>query len=291
MIQTWTVHSTSMDGLHRNFLAMPNCRSTLQPTSFNCFSPSVYLPVHAGRCRADQQIWKGRDRSLSLVTPVSLADSVGALFTWSELCLVAQLCPTLCDPMDVRLLHGILQARILEWVAMPSSRDWTQVSLIASGFFTVWATKEAQLGVGWGNKKEGKSHSTLQELLSCGSNGSLILLFPCVLLIWPESRVGGFDHVKSSFVQLLVLTEGGCVCVIRVWFFATLWTVACQAPLSMGFPRQEYWVGCHFLLPGIFDTQELNPYLLRLLHCRQILYPVWATREAGLKEYLLQMFR
>ena len=38
-----------------------------------------------------------------------------------------QLCPTLCDPMDYSLpgssVHGILQTRILEWVAMPSSRD------------------------------------------------------------------------------------------------------------------------------------------------------------------------
>ena len=43
---------------------------------------------------------------------------------WSE---VAQLCPTLCDPMDCSLLrssvHGILQARILEWVAISFSRD------------------------------------------------------------------------------------------------------------------------------------------------------------------------
>ena len=45
---------------------------------------------------------------------------------------------------------GMLQARILEWVAMPSSRrssqprDRTQVSCIAGGFFTVWATREAQ---------------------------------------------------------------------------------------------------------------------------------------------------
>ena len=43
-----------------------------------------------------------------------------------SLCLVAQSCPTLCDPMDCSLpgssVHGILQARILEWVAMPSSR-------------------------------------------------------------------------------------------------------------------------------------------------------------------------
>ena len=43
-------------------------------------------------------------------------------------------------------VHGILQARILEWVASGSSqpRDQTQVSCIAGRFFTIWATKEAQ---------------------------------------------------------------------------------------------------------------------------------------------------
>ena len=44
--------------------------------------------------------------------------------------------------------------------------------------------------------------------------------------------------------------------------FATPLTVASQAPLSMGFPRQEYWVHCHFLLQGSFSTQGLNPCLL-----------------------------
>ena len=67
---------------------------------------------------------------------------------------VAQSCPTLCDPMDYTV-RGILQARILEWVAFPFSRgasqpsDWTQVSLIIGCFFTSWATREAQnTGVG-----------------------------------------------------------------------------------------------------------------------------------------------
>ena len=36
----------------------------------------------------------------------------------------------------------------------------------------------------------------------------------------------------------------------RVRLFETLWTIAHQAPLFMGFSRQEYWVGCHFLLQG-----------------------------------------
>ena len=48
----------------------------------------------------------------------------------------------------------------------------------------------------------------------------------------------------------------------------TSWTVVCQAPLSMGFSREEYSGGCHFLLQGSFQTQGLNP---SLLHCRQIL--------------------
>ena len=62
------------------------------------------------------------------------------------------LCLTLWDPIDCSLpgasVHGILQARILEWVAIPFSRgssqpkDQTQVSCIAGGFFTNWATRE-----------------------------------------------------------------------------------------------------------------------------------------------------
>ena len=53
---------------------------------------------------------------------------------------------------------------------------------------------------------------------------------------------------------------------IRVWFSVMLWTAVCQAALFMGFSRQEYWVGCHILLQGIFLTQGSNPALLHLLH-------------------------
>ena len=44
------------------------------------------------------------------------------------------------------------------------------------------------------------------------------------------------------------------------------WTVARQAPLSIGFSCQEYWSGLPFPSPGIFPTQELNPSLPHLLH-------------------------
>ena len=54
----------------------------------------------------------------------------------------------------------------------------------------------------------------------------------------------------------------------RVRPSATPWTAVFQAPLFMGFSRQEYWSGCHSLLQGIFLTRGLNS---GLLHCRQIL--------------------
>ena len=66
---------------------------------------------------------------------------------------VAQSCTTLCDPMDCSLpgssVHGIFQARILEWVAISFSRrssqprDQTQVSHIVGRRFTVWATRDS----------------------------------------------------------------------------------------------------------------------------------------------------
>ena len=67
---------------------------------------------------------------------------------------VAQSCPTLCDRMDYSLpgssLHGILQARVLEWVAISFSRgssqprDRTPVSCIPGRRFNLWATREAR---------------------------------------------------------------------------------------------------------------------------------------------------
>ena len=65
---------------------------------------------------------------------------------------VAQSCPTLCDPMDCSLqrstVHGIFQARVLEWAAISFSRgssqprDGTWVSHIVGRCFTIWTTRE-----------------------------------------------------------------------------------------------------------------------------------------------------
>ena len=88
-------------------------------------------------------------------------------YNYSYVCALFShsLCLTLCDPMDGNpqdiLSMGILQARILEWVAMSSSRgssqprNRTQVSCIAGGFFPIWETRDAlnilleTFGISW----------------------------------------------------------------------------------------------------------------------------------------------
>ena len=52
----------------------------------------------------------------------------------------------------------------------------------------------------------------------------------------------------------------------------TLWTVACQAPLSMGFPRQEYWTGQPFASPGYLPNPGIEPGSPSLQ--AEILYPL-----------------
>ena len=80
------------------------------------------------------------------------------LHLWlAVLCFVPQSCPTLCNPINCSLpgssVHGIFQAKTLEWVAIPffrgssQPRDWTQVSHIASRFFTIWITRETLTGL------------------------------------------------------------------------------------------------------------------------------------------------
>ena len=102
--------------------------------------------------------------SLSSINPVSppmfqaheITCSLTNDLLWKKVKMfITQSCPTLCDPMDCSppgsSVHGILSARILEWVAIPFSRgssqarDQTQVSCNASRFFTIWATREASM--------------------------------------------------------------------------------------------------------------------------------------------------
>ena len=55
------------------------------------------------------------------------------------------------------------------------------------------------------------------------------------------------------------MTDGLCPMLSHVWFFATLGTVAPEAPLFMGFPGQEYWSGLSFFSPGDLPDPGIKP--------------------------------
>ena len=85
--------------------------------------------------------------------PRILQDRGDWIMDTEDLSPFAQSCPTLCDPMYCSLpgssLHGILQARVLEWIAISFSkgssrpRDRTRVSRVPGRCFNLWATREA----------------------------------------------------------------------------------------------------------------------------------------------------
>ena len=84
---------------------------------------------------------------------------------------VTQSCLTVCDPMDC-IVHGILQARILEWVAFPFFRgssqptSRSQVSRIWGGFFTSWAMHEVKdLKVGERQEKHKQQKKSINKLV------------------------------------------------------------------------------------------------------------------------------
>ena len=74
-------------------------------------------------------------------------------------------------------------------------------------------------------------------------------------------------HISCFMLNLVSLPTNSCMCVpscfSHVWLFAILWTVACQAPLSTGFSRQEYWSGLPRLPPG--DLSDLWIQLTSLM--------------------------
>ena len=88
-------------------------------------------------------------------------------------------------------------------------------------------------------------------LLGACPEFSLLLRQSCVALLQPAS------------------TPRVCVCCSNVSDSVTPWTVAHQAPLSMGFSRQEHWSGLPCPPPGDLPTQRWNP---GLLHCRRVLF-------------------
>ena len=147
-----------------------------------------------------------------------------------------QSCLTLCNPMDIAcqapLSMGILQARILEWVASSSSR--------------------------------GSSRPREWTLLSCVSWIGRQVLYPSTT--WEAC-----GRLVAKLCQTL----------------ATQRTVAYQASLSMGFPRQEYWSGLSFPSPGDLPNPGTEPLSLMSPELVGRFFTSNATREAIMisKEY------
>ena len=155
---------------------------------------------------------------------------------WSE--LLVHSCSTLCDLLNCSLqgssIHGIFQARILEWVAISFSRgsfqprDWTQVCCTTGRFFTYWAMREAPLlfdlrrNCGRGDEDNGTPskgpmhallHSVPMTLQQATANPCLHLR-----LLDLTGKSGSLScGVTAPFSWVLVCTRF-CLCPPRVCF-------------------------------------------------------------------------
>ena len=156
-----------------------------------------------------------------------------------------------CSPQEFSV-HGILQAKILEWVAIPfsrgssQSRDRSQVSCIAGQIFTIRATRDLSKIMYW------------HVILNLGGYFELnFLLFLSMLYL--HTLIGMISSVKCCAQSF------SCV-----RLFATSWIRAHQDPLSMGILQAKIleWVAILFSKWSSWPRD----WTLGLPHCCQILY-------------------
>ena len=135
-----------------SFCLEPSCPSYLSPSSFSSSTSLSKWCLKIATFSASHPFFPSHTRILLCGFFLSPKHLFLCDLIW-KVVLVAQLCPTHCATPWILAhqapLHGILQARILEWVAISFSRgssqprDRSQVSCIAGRFFTVWAMREA----------------------------------------------------------------------------------------------------------------------------------------------------
>ena len=125
---------------------------------------------------------------------------------------VAQSCLTLCDPMDCSLpgyfIHGIIQARILEWVAFSRGsfqpRDRTQVSLFAGGLFTIWVSYIEVKQAGWQYIALTYSFPN-SEPVHCSMPSSSCCFLTCIWASQEAGQVVWYSHLLKNFPQFAVI--------------------------------------------------------------------------------------
>ena len=160
--------------------------------------------------------------------------------------------PVDCSPPGFSV-HGISQARILEWVAMSFSRGSSQprdricISCISRGILYHWATwKPLESLAAAAAAKSIQSCLTLCDPIDSSPPGSPV---PGILqartLEWVTIS---FSNAWKWKVKVKSLS--------RVQLLATPWTAAYKAPLSMGFSRQEYWSGVP--LPSLWRALDIK---------------------------------
>ena len=187
-----------------------------------------------------------------------------------------QSCPTLGDPMDCRppgsSVHGLLQARVLEWVSMPSSRgssqpwDWTQVSCLAGGFFTSATWEAPHLGHFW--IKKGLLEVRLGWQHSPGHKG---------VSFWPD-LLACLPPLPQSWSQWGHRHQISLVSVAMLFFLYLKWVSSSTAkfnptsPSDLAFPRcvcQSQLGSCRGVLKNPSCFLRLCPQALALDCCRQ----------------------
>ena len=214
----------------------------------------------------DLNPWRGlgwrKDITVWWTTWAGLAYSTQhTLQVWKGKVKVAQSCLTIWDLMDCSPLgssvHGILQARILEWVAIPFSGDLPNpgieprpLSLQADSLPSEQPGKPAfrYVDQNWlaAAAKLLQSCPTLCDPIDGSPPGSPV---PGILQARTLEWVAiSFSNAWKWKVKVKLLS--------RVRLLATPWTAAQQAPPSMGFSRQEYWSGVPLPSPNWLAVQS-----------------------------------
>ena len=143
-------------------------------------------------------------------------------------------------------VHGIFQTRVLEWVAISFSRgfsrprDRTRISSIADRRFTIWATREGPL-----------------PLIN-----TIVTWFFFFSPLVKKITATKLKRIPCTYICI----HSGCMCAKSLQSCLTLCNPmdgSCQAPLSMGFSRQEYWSGLPFSSPGDLPNPGIEPTSLR----------------------------
>jgi len=183
---------------------------------------------------------------------------------WNVKALVSQSCLSVCNPIDCSppgsSVHGILQARILQWFAMPFSRgsSWSRdhiwVSCIAGRFFTIWATSKVPY-----TRKDSPP-------FPLSKTSTFILVLWLVLCYWPldKRRVWGDWRETSGLIgrSICIIFKEAGICCLSQRGSLDFWCCYCYS---------------EFLIPSLI----IQPLPIRVLTLTQHNHQWWKSAFSG----------